>query len=111
MNVKPLNLYLDASTIGGYFDEEFMEPTQALWKQGRLGLYQFRASILVEIELERAPGRVRDLFQKTFHPADLLPLSTEDEELAKRYMLQKVVPTKYRDDARHVAIATTHAIP
>jgi hypothetical protein len=109
--VKALSLYLDASTVGGYYDDEFKEPTVELWNQWRLGLYQFRASILVETELRRAPQRVQNLFAHTFDPADLLPLTDEADELAELYMKQKVVPAKYVDDARHVAIAVTHAVP
>jgi hypothetical protein len=109
--VKSLSLYLDASVVGGYYDDEFKEATVELWKQWRLGLYQFRASILVETELRRAPPRVQNLFAQTFDPADLLPLSDEADELAELYMKQKVVPAKYVDDARHVAIAVTQAVP
>jgi hypothetical protein len=109
--VKPLSLYLDASTVGGYYDDEFKEATVALWNQWQFGLYQFRASILVESELRRAPQRVQNLFMQTFDAADLLPLTDEADDLAELYMVQKVVPAKYADDARHVAIAATHAIP
>jgi hypothetical protein len=109
--VKPLSVYLDASIIGGYFDEEFRAATVELWKQRRGGHYVFQASILVETELQRAPQRVRRLFEETFDPDDLLPLTHAADELAVRYMEQKVVPAKYEDDARHVAIAVTHAIP
>jgi hypothetical protein len=109
--VKPLCLYLDASTIGGYYDEAFKVATGRLWKQWQAGHYLFRASILVETELARAPEQVRRLFDKTFDPAELLPMTDEADELAGRYMEQKVVPAKYVDDARHVAIAVTNAIP
>ena len=110
VSVKPLSLYLDASIVGGYYDEAFKMATGQLWTQWRAGQYLFQASILVETELQRAPERVRRLFDQTFDPADLLPLTDEADELAARYMEQKVVPAKYVDDARHVAIAVTHAI-
>ncbi len=71
----------------------------------------FLASILVEAELQRAPPRVQALFRETFDPADLLPFTSEADELAGKYMRQKVVPTRYEDDARHIAIAVIHAIP
>jgi hypothetical protein len=109
--MKPLKLYLDSSTIGGYYDAAFKEATALLWKQWQSGLYEFQASILVEIELRRAPQHVQDLFAQTFDPADLLPFTDEADALATAYMEQKVVPAKFIDDARHVAIAVTHAIP
>lgn len=31
-SVKPLNLYVDASTAGGYYDEEFKTAPVELWK-------------------------------------------------------------------------------
>lgn len=110
-DLEPLSLYLDASTIGGYYDDEFKESTGQLWKRWQAGHYTFRASVLVEMELQRAPERVRKLFAQTFSPIDLLPLTEEADELAGRYLKQKVVPSSYSDDARHVAIAVTHAIP
>jgi hypothetical protein len=109
--VKPLNLYVDTSTVGGYYDDKFKVATMELWKKWRVGTYQLRASILVETELVRAPERVRTLFNESFPPFDLLPLTDEADELAELYLEQKVVPAKYDDDARHVAIAVTHAIP
>ena len=36
----------------------------------------------------------------------MLGRSAEAEELAQAYLAQKVVPTAYDDDARHVAICT-----
>ena len=81
--MKALTLYLDASTVGGYYDNEFKGATVELWKQWQLGLYQFRASILVEMELRRSPQRVQDLFTQTFDPSDLLPLTDEADQLAE----------------------------
>jgi hypothetical protein len=39
-----------------------------------------------------------------------LPLTDRAEELAQAYIANGVVSRKFIDDARHVAIATTHGI-
>ncbi len=67
-------LYLDTSVLGGYFDKQFKEATQELWKQAQSGLYRFMASILVEDEMQEAPKQVRDLFEKTFLDEDCVGL-------------------------------------
>jgi len=108
---KPLSLYLDSSTIGGYFDDAFKTATAQLWKRWEAHEYVFHASVLVDFEITRAPRRVRDLFAKTFSPGTLLPLTREADSLAQRYLAEKIVPAAFADDALHVAIAVTHAIP
>jgi hypothetical protein len=40
-----LTLYLDNSILGGYFDSEFEEPTQRLWRLAEAGECRFVASI------------------------------------------------------------------
>jgi hypothetical protein len=40
----------------------------------------------------------------------LLPLSDRAEELAQAYVAHGILTAKWIDDARHVAIATTHGI-
>ena len=62
-------------------------------------------------EAALAPPNVIELFARTF-PDDslLLPLSERAEELAQAYVADGILTAKYIDDARHVAIATTHGI-
>lgn len=55
-------LYLDTSVLGGYFDDEWKQPTRELWRQMESGLWHFAASTVVLDELAAAPDRVRDLF-------------------------------------------------
>lgn len=42
----------------------------------------------------------------SFTPEDVLERTSEAEELARVYLAQKVVPDRYADDARHVAVCT-----
>ncbi len=109
--VKIPVLYLDTSVIGGYFDDEFKDATQELWRQMENGKYRFATSVLTEQETQGAPDVVRDLMKRTFdQPGRLLTLTQQAVELTQAYMDAAVVPVPYADDARHVAIAVVHEI-
>ena len=100
------SLYLDTSVIGGYFDDEWKDATQELWRQMEAGRYQFLTSAVTADELSTAPERVRDLFADTF-PAETLPgITVESERLAAASMERHILPPRYTDDARHVAVCT-----
>ena len=99
-------LYLDTSVIGGYFDDEWKDATQELWRQMEAGQYRFLTSDITTDELTAAPERVRALFADTFPAAAILGISAESERLAAAYMERHILPPKYTDDARHVAVCT-----
>ena len=101
-----LALYLDTSVIGGYYDPEFRADTRALWRLKEAGKFRFVSSVLVFQEIARAPEGVRMLMHATFVPNEVLERTMEAENLAQAYLVQKVVPLGYEDDARHVAICT-----
>lgn len=106
-----LTMYLDNSILGGYFDAEFEEPTRRLWRMAEAGECQFIASVVTQQEAVVAPPNVVRLFAWTFpDPSALLELTPRAEELARAYLAAGVVSAQYVDDARHVAIATTHGI-
>lgn len=50
-----LTLYLDNSILGGYFDSEFEEPTQRLWRMAQAGECRFVASVVTQQEVTLAP--------------------------------------------------------
>ena len=106
-----LSLYLDNSVVGGYFDPEFEKATRRLWTLAESGHCRFVASVVTQQEAALAPPEVVQLFARTF-PDDsvLLSLTDRAEELARAYVQAGVLTAKYIDDARHVAIATTHGI-
>ena len=106
-----LTLYLDNSIVGGYFDAEFEEATRLLWRLEEEGRCRFVASVVTQQEVIQAPPAVIELFAKTFPDnSSLLDLTLRAEGLAKAYVESGIVTSKYVDDARHVAIATTHGI-
>ncbi len=106
-----LTLYLDNSVIGGYFDPEFEDATRRLWTLTEAGQFRFVVSVVTQQEASLAPPDVVELFARTF-PDDsfLLPLDDRAEDLAQAYVTDGILTAKYIDDARHVAIATTHGI-
>ena len=104
-------IYIDTSVIGGYFDDEFAKETRRLWTLGKKSIYRFKTSIITLEEIGNAPEQVRRLFAKTFSEESILPDSAEAEQLASAYLEHEVVPAKYSDDARHVAICTLSRIP
>jgi DNA-binding NtrC family response regulator len=59
--VRLPTLYLDTSVLGGYFDEEWKEPTRQLWRQMEAGQWCFQSSAITLDELTHAPGNVREL--------------------------------------------------
>ena len=104
--MKSATIYLDSSVLGGYFDDEFKEPTRELWRQIQRGEYRAYCSTVVRQEIATAPGQVVDLMRATFAEADLLELAAEALDLASGYVEHGVVVPKYLTDARHVAICT-----
>ena len=69
------------------------------------------ASVVTQQEASLAPPEVVRLFAQTFPDnSTLLSLTDRAEELARAYVQAGVLTAKYIDDARHVAIATTHGI-
>jgi len=52
MGIKVLRIYLENSVIGGYFDDEFKEPTEKLFDKFKQGIYKPIISSHVIAELE-----------------------------------------------------------
>ena len=103
-------LYLDTSVIGGYFDDEWKDATQELWRQMKRGKFRFLTSDVTMDEMMKAPKRVQELLGKTFSETNILPVTEESEKLAAVYMSRNILPPKYTDDARHVAVCTVAQI-
>lgn len=104
-------VYTDTSVIGGCFDAEFSEWSNALLKEFREGAKIAVVSNLTQLELEGAPQRVRGILATV--PGDFMEnvsLGVEAEALADRYISEKVVASKHIVDARHIAVATVERV-
>lgn len=79
--MKVPTLYLDTSVIGGYFDDEWKDPTRELWRQLEAGQYRFLTSEVTIDELTAAPERVREIFARTFPSEAIVGVTAEIESL------------------------------
>ena len=106
-----MKLYIDTSVFGGYFEAEF-----ELWSKKLIdgiihGEYTAVVSDITLTELSGAPKYVRDLADKVISEnAEFILADNEAEELAGRYIKEKIVTQKFRSDALHIALATIHKI-
>jgi predicted nucleic acid-binding protein len=102
-----LKVYTDTSVIGGCFDPEFSEWSNALLELSRNGHIILLISDLTLRELETAPDEVKNIVDTV---PDLfverVELSGEAEVLAKEYISAGVVSKTVIADALHIAIAT-----
>lgn len=104
-------IYIDTSVVGGYFDEEFKEPTQRLFNRLAKGEIKFVISDLLELELINAPKQVNELLLQ--YPSDRferIELTEEVVNLADNYILEKVVGRTSLEDCRHIALATINRV-
>ncbi len=101
------SVYLDTSVFGGYFDEEFSEPTVSFFERIIRDNINLIVSEVLIAELQYAPQHVRDLlnfFQK--NQIQSIDVSPEAEKLAKNYISEKVVGKTSYADCLHIALAT-----
>lgn len=104
-------IYIDTSVVGGFFDEEFKDPTQRLFKRLENNEVRFVISDLLELELLQAPRHVSDLLLN--YPNDRferIELTEETMILADRYITEKVVGWTSLEDCRHIALATINRV-
>jgi len=104
-------IYIDTSVVGGFFDEEFKDATQRLFKRLENNEVIFVISDLLELELIQAPKHVNELLLK--YPNDRferIELTQEIMDLADKYISEKVVGRTSLEDCRHIALATINRV-
>lgn len=104
-------IYIDTSVVGGFFDDEFKEPTRRLFKRLEDDEVKFVISDLLELELIQAPKYVNELLLQ--YPTDRferVELTEEIMSLADRYVIEKVVGRTSLEDCRHIALATINRV-
>ena len=104
-------IYIDTSVVGGYFDEEFSDATQGLFKRFENNEIIFVVSDLLDLELIAAPQNVRDLLhQYSSDKFERIQLTEEAIKLADTYVAEKVVGKTSLEDCRHIALATINRV-
>ena len=104
-------IYVDASVIGGCFDEEFDEYSVQLFDEFISGKKMLVISDVVLFELEGAPEEVKSMLKRV--PDDdieYISLTEESATLANAYLDEGVVTESSLSDARHIAIATVERV-
>ncbi len=105
--MKKPRIYVDTSVIGGCCDPEFQEWSNSLLNDFQQGVFELILSEIVDAEIQDAPYIVKEVYKK-FRSlvCEVLEISTEVIELADAYIKRGILSENFRDDARHIAIAT-----
>lgn len=109
--MKKERIYIDTSIVGGYFDLEFEVETKLLFKRLVNGEVIFVVSDLMEIELERAPEKVKNLlYEYPNNFFESVMLTEESKKLGELYVEANVVGPTSIEDCYHIAIATINNV-
>ncbi|PSL44639.1 hypothetical protein CLV51_10511 [Chitinophaga niastensis] len=102
-----LNVYTDTSVIGGCFDIEFKEFSNALFEEFKSGIKHLVISDLVILELKQAREEVTLKLDEVPHSFKAEHKNTpEAVDLAEAYIAGGALSNKSFNDALHIAIAT-----
>jgi hypothetical protein len=111
--MRKLRLYLDSSIFGWSLNHS--EPARfaeanLLLQQIADGRFIGAYSWVSEQEIQAAPEHIARKLRRKLEQAGLkrvsLRLKNQAENLAEAYCLKKIVPSRFRADALHIAIAT-----
>ncbi len=109
--MKKERIYIDTSIVGGFFDVEFELETKLLFKRLTYKEVIFVVSDLLDIELERAPERVKNLlYQYPDEFFERVTLTEEAKELGEFYVKENVVGQTSIEDCYHIAMATINNV-
>lgn len=105
--MKITSLYIDTSVIGGCCDLGFQEWSCRLLKDFQSGIFLLYLSVLTDAEIQDAPDEVKEIYAEFRECANrILELTPEAIELAEAYISHNILTQNFRNDARHIAIAT-----
>ena len=109
--MKKPRLYFDTSVFGGIHDIEFQSQTEQLFEMVRAGEIICVYSDLTEYELESAPEKIKTHFLNLDkETTEFLEITEEVNQLAEKYVLEKVVGGTSMDDCRHIACASINKV-
>ncbi|HAR44718.1 MAG: hypothetical protein A2X56_02225 [Nitrospirae bacterium GWC2_57_13] len=113
--MKKLRLYLDTSALGGLFDTEDpkrVDTAERLLRLIKDGVYEGFISRPTIEEVMNAPEQIREKLKDKIREAGFAVLEETEEciNLADAYIRDGAEPEKYRDDARHIAVAVFYEI-
>ena len=102
-----MKIYTDTSVIGGCFDTEFKEWSNALFQEFVVGTQQIMLSDLTLQELEFARDEIKSKVNE-IPDENRIVLGVGDEaiKLAETYISEGALTNKSYNDALHIALAT-----
>ena len=102
-----VNVYTDTSVIGGCFEPEFREWSEALLNEFKTGSKKIIVSDLMLVELKKAPAEIHEKLKEVPLQYRInLGTTEEAEELAEMYITEGALTNKSYNDALHIALAT-----
>ncbi len=111
MVVRKQRIYVDTSVIGGCLDREFADESLRLFDFIRRDLLTLVISQVVLDELAGAQEKVRAiLYSLPAEHMEFVSLTPEVIALRDAYIAAKVVGTRWRQDALHVAAASVTGV-
>ena len=113
--LKKLELYIDTSVIGGVLDSEDKRRLEIT--KNFLNLVKKRkvigyvSNITLE-EINKAPPEIKKELLRVVQETkpDVLQENEECIKLVEFYLKEKIIPPKFRDDLRHIAIAVVYGL-
>ncbi|MCW3117636.1 MAG: hypothetical protein JWM28_1718 [Chitinophagaceae bacterium] len=104
-----MKVYSDTSTVGGCFDEEFAEWSNALFEEFKIGKKLLVLSDLTLQELEPAPQEVKDKLSEVPKKYQIaIGIIDQAFQLAETYINEGALTMKSFNDALHIALATIY---
>ena len=105
--MKTPRIHIDTSAIGGCFDAEFEQWSNALFEDFRQRRYVPVVSDVTAAEIEPAPAFVRAQHEAIVAlGAEVLQTDREALDLVSRYTTRSVLGPKFFNDMLHIALAT-----
>ena len=112
--MKIPKIYLETTMFNFYIDtdRDAHADTVKLFKKIVSGKYEAFTSTYVTDELEKAPKEKRDKMMNLITEYDISVLAACDEavRIADIYVMEGIIPQKYRTDGLHIAIATVNEL-
>lgn len=106
-----LRIYIDTSVIGGCFDVEFAVISNLLFEEFKSGIKIAVISDITLLELKKAPEEVRNKLAEIPEVyKKIIILDNDAEQLAEKYISEKVITKNCLEDARHIALATINNV-
>lgn len=105
--MKKSRIYVDTSVIGGCCDPEFQEWSNGLLLDFQNGTFLLLLSELTDAEIQDAPDEIIDIYSEfRKHTRGIIEITSEALALADAYLNHKILTHNFRNDARHIAVAT-----